>query len=159
MVAEGMVTGDAATVKPPMKTNRKAKPLADGLTKLSESNFRQFMKFTMETDVSDTGGEVAVRGIRTLFANQPRSLRFVLEKLTLDHFCKLCKNCGINYVNNHSKFQCRKALQILASFQKQRKRHGLILLTATERSGRNIVQLVNDIFSNYFFPSAIVEIE
>jgi hypothetical protein len=106
----------------------------------------------METDASETGGEVLVAYEVYLPTSQEV---FDLEKLTLDHLRKLSKNCGINYVNNRSKFQCRKALQILASFQEQRERDGLNLLTATERTNSNIIRLVNVIFSNDFFPSLL----
>lgn len=152
MATEGTVIGDAATGASLKKPKRKAKPLADGLATLNEKNFRQFMKFRMETDASETGGEVLVAYEVYLPTSQEV---FDLEKLTLDHLRKLSKNCGINYVNNRSKFQCRKALQILASFQEQRERDGLILSTATERTSSNIIRLVNVIFSNDFFPSLL----
>ena len=47
-----------------------------------------------------------------------------LTQLTLDQLRKLCKNVGVRYVNNCSKFQCRKALWVLAQYQEQRERDG-----------------------------------
>ena len=61
-----------------------------------------------------------------------------LDKLTLDQLRKLCKNVGVQYVNNCTKFACRKALWILSNHQEQREKDGIRLSTVSERASSNM---------------------
>jgi hypothetical protein len=88
---------------------RKAKELPDELLQLTESTFRKVMKFRLETDPHEMG-EVKVAYEVSLC--QDNNATIELDKLTLDQLRKLCKNVGVQYVNNCTKFACRKALWI-----------------------------------------------
>ena len=74
-----------------------------------------------------------------------------LTKLTLDQLRKLCKNIGIRYVNNCTKFQCRKALCVLANYQEHRERDGTG--TISDKTTGNIIRITNIIFSHEFLDS------
>jgi hypothetical protein len=129
---------------------RKAKELPDELLQLTESTFRKVMKFRLETDPHETG-EVKVAYEVSLC--QDNNATIELDKLTLDQLRKLCKNVGVQYVNNCTKFACRKALWILSNHQEQREKDGIRLSTVSERASSNMVRLVNVVFSHNFFES------
>ena len=74
-----------------------------------------------------------------------------LTKLTLDQLRKLCKNIGKRYVNNCTKFQCRKALCVLANYQEHRERDGTG--TISDKTTGNIIRITNIIFSHEFLDS------
>jgi hypothetical protein len=78
---------------------------------------------------------------------------FALDKLTLDQLRMLCKNVGVRYVNKCSKFQCRKALYILAQYQEQLARDGLKTVAISAMPTNNIVRITNIIFSHEFLDS------
>ena len=90
----------------PAKKARKAKDLPEGLASLTELTFRKALKARLETDSKESGEvtvayEVGLNGEEGVID---------LTKLTLDQLRKFSKNVGVQYVNNCSKFQCRKAL-------------------------------------------------
>jgi hypothetical protein len=79
---------------------------------------------------------------------------FDLQKLNLDQMRKLCCKVGVpQYVNKCNKFQCRKALWILAKFQQECANGNIGFATMTDRMTNNIVRLSNIIFSHEFFES------
>ena len=97
---------------------RKAKELSDGLSQLTESTFRKVMKFRLETDPHETG-EVKV-AYEVSLGQDDATIEF--DKLTLDQLRKLCKNVGVQSVNNCTKFACRKAFCILSNTRSRGKR-------------------------------------
>jgi len=112
------------------------------------------MEFRLETDSHETG-EVMV-AYRAKMAEDNNSAKDdnsanLLDKLTLDQLRRLCRNVGVPYVNKCSKFQCRKALWILANHQEQREKDGARVTTSSERTSSNIVRLCNVIFGHNFF--------
>jgi hypothetical protein len=78
------------------------------------------------------------------------STTFDLNTLTLNHLQKLCKNAGVRYVNKCTKFQCRKALWVLAKYQQQRESGDLTYSTVSEKHTNNIICITNIIFSHKF---------
>ena len=111
------------------------------------------MKFRLETDAQETG-EVMVAYEASLGEDDDdddAATNIQLDKLTADQLRRLCKNVGVQYVNNCTKFACRKALWILANHQEMRERDGVPISTAAERASSNIVRLVNVLFSNNFY--------
>ena len=116
---------------------RKTKELPDGLCLLIEDNFRTVMKFRLETDPHEKG-EVMVAYLVSLNDFDDNDT-IELDKLTLDQLRRLCKNVGVQYVNKCSKFQCRKALWVLANHQEQREKDGVPMLTVSDRTSNNII--------------------
>ena len=130
---------------------RKTKELPDGLLQLTEVNFRTVLKFRLETDPHEKG-EVMV-AYKVVFDENDENKTVDLEKLTLDQLRRLCKNVGVQYVNKCSKFQCRKALWVLAQYQQQREKDGASLSTVSDRTSHNIIRITNVIFSHNFLDS------
>ena len=130
---------------------RKTKDLPECLAYLNEANFKTKLKTRLETDNKDKEGEVMVaykvmleEGVGT----------FDLNTLTLDQMRKLCKNVGVRYVNKCNKFQCRKALWVLAEYQNQKEMESAQnYTTASEKMTNNIVRITNIIFSHDFLES------
>jgi hypothetical protein len=82
--------------EPPTK-KRKTKELPDELSRLTEDNFRKVMKFRLETDSHETGGEVKVAYEVSL-----GDTIVDLTKLTLDQLRQLCRNVGgVQYEQLH----------------------------------------------------------
>jgi hypothetical protein len=132
-----------------IKKKRLVMQLPEGLEKLTEFNFRKAMEFRLETD-SHEQSEVMV-AFRARDPDSPEGEFFELDKLTLDHLRLICRTVGVPYVNKCIKFQCRKALSILARHQDQREKDGAILSTVSERTSVNIIRLCNVIFSHHFY--------
>ena len=127
------------------KKARKAKDLPEGLASLTELTFRKALKARLETDSKESGEvmvayEVGLNGEEGVID---------LTKLTLDQLRKFSKNVGVQYVNNCSKFQCRKALWVLAKYQEQRERSGASI-AVSDKTTNNIIRLTNIIFSHEF---------
>ena len=138
------------------RKNRKNKDLPDALSKLTEVDFRRVLHYRLETDEKEAG-EVMV-AYKATWSNDDnpddiQPVEFDLEKLNLDQLRMLCKNVGIQYVNKCTRFQCRKALWILANHQEQRERLGEPISTVSERASNNIIRLTNVIFSHHFLES------
>ena len=133
----------------PAKKARKAKDLPEGLSSLTELNFRKKINARLETDSKETG-EVMVAFEVVL--NEDEEGAIDLTSLTLDQLRKFCKNVGVQYVNNCSKFQCRKALWVLAQYQEQRERTGATI-AVSDKTTNNIIRLTNMIFSHEFLDS------
>ena len=80
-----------------------------------------------------------------------------LRMLTLDQLRKLCKNVGVRYVNNCNKFQCRKALCVLAKYQEKMERDGAVGTTIiADKTTNNILCITNIIFSHDLLDSFLV---
>ena len=128
-IAEGPPPMAAATRK------RKTKDLPDSLAYLNESNFRFKVKGRLEEDNKDPDGEVMVAYGMELEDDDADGdgSPFELNSLTIDQMRKLCRNVGVSYVNKCTKFQCRKALWVLAKFQEQRNHDGGAVVTASEK--------------------------
>ena len=128
-IAEGPPPTAAATRK------RKTKDLSDSLAYLNESNFRFKVKGRLEEDNKDPDGEVMVAYGMELEDGDADGdgSPFELNSLTIDQMRKLCRNVGVSYVNKCTKFQCRKALWVLAKFQEQRNHDGGVVVTASEK--------------------------
>jgi hypothetical protein len=137
---------------PPTK-KRKTKELPDGLADITETNFRDVLKFRMETDPHETG-EVMV-AYKVAFDENDENKSIDLDKLTLDQLRKLCKNVGAQYVNKCSKFQCRKALWVLAQYRQKREKDGAHVASVLERTSKNIIRITNVIFSHNFLDSLL----
>jgi hypothetical protein len=148
MIAEGPPTA-AATRK------RNTKDLPDSLAYLNESNFRFKVKGRLEEDNKDPDGEVMVAYGMELEDADGDGPPFELNGLTIDQIRKLCRNVGVSYVNKCTKFQCRKALWVLAKFQEQRNHDGGVVVTASKKMTNNLIRLTNIIFSHEFFDSFI----
>jgi hypothetical protein len=85
---------------------------------------------------------------------------FELDKLTLDQLRMLCKNVGIRYVNNYSKFQCRKLLWVLAHDKEgMEKENGTKTLPLLDRRTSNIIRITNIIFSHGFLDSFLLTLK
>jgi hypothetical protein len=138
----------------PAAKKRKTKDLPQELTRLTEENFRKALKFRLETDATEIGGEVEV-AFEVALDDNDGGPTMELDKLTADQLRTLCKNVGVTYVNTKSKFACRKALAILANHISDRERMGVPVSTATERASNNIVRLVNILFSANFYDNFI----
>lgn len=144
-------TTTTANTLPPAK-KRKTKELPQALSRLTESNFRSILKFRLETDTSEKG-EVMV-AYEAVFDEEGDIVEtYDLNKLTLDHLRILCKKVGVQYVNKCSKFQCRKALWVLANYQNQRIRDGASFSTSADRTSTNIIRITNVLFHHNFFDS------
>ena len=137
--------GEAPTKK------RKTKELPDGLSQLTEVNFRKVLKFRWETDPQEKGE--AMVAYKVALDENEENHEFDLDKLTLDQLQRLCRNVGVQYVNKCSKFQCRKALWVLANHQQQREIEGAPITTVSDRSSTNILRITNVIFSHNFLDS------
>jgi hypothetical protein len=140
--------GDTAT-----KKKRASKELPDDLSELNERNFRRSMDFRLETDFYEQS-EVMV-AYRARKPDSPSASFYELDKLTLDNLRRICRNVGVLYVNKCVKFQCRKALWIIAASQEKKEKEGAIVSTATERASCNIIRLCNVLFSHHFFDSLL----
>lgn len=137
----------------PQAKKRKTKELPHWLSRLTEKTFRHAMTFRRETDPNEAGEPlVAFKASLVVGEGDEAETRSIeLNTLTLDQLRRLCRNVGVQYVNQHSKFQCRKALSIHASFQEKTEKEGIELSTVGERADSNIIRLVNVIFSHNFF--------
>jgi hypothetical protein len=81
-----------------------------------------------------------------------------ISSLNRDQIRKLCKNVGLQYINKcSSKFQCCKALWVLAKYQHGRGRDSIAYSTVSDKMTNNIIRLTNIIvlFSHEFFDSFI----
>jgi hypothetical protein len=141
-----MATVDEAPTK-----KRKTKELPERLCQLTETNFRSVVKFRLETDPHEKG-EANV-AYKVAFDDNDENQTFDLDKLTLDQLRRLCKNIGVQYVNKCSKFQCRKAIWVLANHQQQREKDGAPVTTVADRTTNNIIRITNVIFSHNFLDS------
>lgn len=141
------MAGTAETCGEPPTKKRRNKELPGELSRLTEDNFRNVMKFRLETDSHETGE------VKVAYEASFGETIVDLTKLTLDQLRQLCKNVGVQYVNNCTKFQCRKALWILSNHQEQREKDGIPVSSAAERASSTIVRLINVIFSHNFFES------
>ena len=138
----------------PAAKKRKTKDLPQELTRLTEKNFFKALKFRLETDPTEFGGEVQV-AFKVALDDNDDGPTMELDNLTADQLRKLCKNVGVSYVNAKSKFACRKALAILANHRTEQERIGVPVSTATERASNNVVRLVNILFSANFYDNFI----
>jgi hypothetical protein len=73
-----------------------------------------------------------------------------ISSLNLDQIRKLCKNVGLQNINKCSKFQCHKALWVLAKYQQGRERDSIAYSTVSNKMTNNIIHLTNIIFSHEF---------
>jgi hypothetical protein len=136
------------------KKKRVSKELPDGLSELNERNFRRSMDFRLETDFYEQSEVMVAYQARK--PDSPSALFYELDKLTLDNLRRICRNVGVPYVNKCVKFQCRKALWILAASQEKKEKEGAIVSTVvTERASCNIIRLCNVLFSHHFFDSLL----
>jgi hypothetical protein len=71
-----------------------------------------------------------------------------LTSLHLDQLRIFCKKVGVRYVNNCTKFQCRKALNIMAKYVERREKEDGVQVA--DRTDSNIIRLTNIIFSHEF---------
>ena len=134
---------------------RKAKDLPQSLSYLTEDNFRFKIHGRLEADNKDPDGEVMVAHTVDLEEGEGDDSPFELNVLTIDQMRKLCRNVGVSYVNKCNKFQCRKALWVLARYQENRNNDGRVIATANEKMSNNIIRLTNIIFSNEFYDAFI----
>lgn len=113
---------------------RKAKVLPDELSGLTELNFWKVVEFRLETDPQEryevmVAYQVPIKDDNNNKTNEsdvtPKNSYFPLSSLTLDQLRRFCREVGVPYVNKCNKFQCRKALWVLANHHKQREIDGL----------------------------------
>lgn len=140
--------------RPKTIRKRNAKELPESLAYLTENNFRFKVKGRLETDQKDPDGEVMVAYAMDLEEGGDNTA-FELNALTIDQMRKLCRNVGVSYVNKCTKFQCRRALWILARYQENRNRDGRAIPTSSEKTTNNIIRLTNIIFSHEFYDDFI----
>ena len=134
---------------------RKTKDLPQSLTYLTEDNFRFKIHGRLEADSKDPDGEVMVAHTVDVDGDDGGVSTLELNVLTIDQMRKLCRNVGVSYVNKCNKFQCRKALWVLAEYQEKRYNDGRVMATTTEKMTNNIIRLTNIVFSNEFYDSFI----
>ena len=134
---------------------RKTKDLPQSLTYLTEDNFRFKIHGRLEADSKDPDGEVMVVHTVDVDGDDGGVSTLELNVLTIDQMRKLCRNVGVSYVNKCNKFQCRKALWVLAEYQEKRYNDGRVMATTTEKMTNNIIRLTNIVFSNEFYDSFI----
>jgi hypothetical protein len=125
----------------PLK-KRKTKDLPSVIASLTEANFRHSLKTRIETDPKESG-EVMVA-----FAVEVAGVTVDLTSLHLDQLRIFCKRVGVRYVNNCTKFQCRKALNIMANYMERREREDGVQVV--DRTDSNIIRLANIVFSHEF---------
>ena len=138
------------------KGKRVTKDLPDGLSELTEANFRKSMLFRLEADPKLQGAsKVAFKWkLRSDCDDEDETTQFDMDKgLTLDQLRRFCRMVGCPCAHNCNKYQCRKALAILANHQDRRERDGEKFSTVSERATNNIVRLTNILFSNNFLDS------
>jgi hypothetical protein len=150
---ETIVEDNVPTVATARK--RKAKDLPQSLSYLTEDNFRFKIHGRLEADNKDPDGEVMVAHTVDLEEGEGNDSLFELNVLTIDQMRKLCRNVGVSYVNKCNKFQCRKALWVLARYQENRNNDGHVIATASDKMSNNIIRLTNIIFSNEFYDAFI----
>lgn len=135
------------------KKKRVTKDLPDGLSELTEANFRKSMLFRLEADPKSPGENMVAYKwkLRSDCNDEDETTQFDLEKgLTLDQLRQFCRKVGCPFIHTCNKYQCRKALAILANHQERRERDGEKFSTVSERATNNIVRMTNIIFSNNF---------
>ena len=122
------------------KKKRANKELPPAFSKLNEKNFKEFMEFRVEEeqDPSEPGETMVAYSVKIRNEDGVSDTKYELTKFTLDQLRLLARNLGVSYVNKCNKFQCRKALWILANHQEALERDGERLSTATERSSSNL---------------------
>ena len=135
-----------ATASDPTPTKkRKIKELPLGLAELNKDNFRDKITGRFETDNKEDG-EIKV----AYQAKLSDGSTVDLSQLTLDQLRKLCRQVGCSYVNKCNKFQCRKAIWILASYQLKIEHDGSTVKIGTDKTTNNIVRITNILFSSDF---------
>jgi hypothetical protein len=134
---------------------RKTKDLPQSLSYLTEDNFRFKIHGRLEADNKDPEGEVMVAHTVDEEGGEGDDSMFELNVLTIDQMRKLCRNIGVSYVNKCNKFQCRKALWVLAKYQENRNNDGHVMATAPEKMSNKIIQLTNIIVGNEFYDAFI----
>jgi hypothetical protein len=134
------------------KKKRATKELPPAFSKLNEKNFKEFMEFRVEEehDPSEPGETMVAYSVKIRNEDGVSDTQYELTKFTLEQLRRLARNLGVSYVNKCNKFQCRKALWILANHQEALERDGERLSTATERSSSNTIRLCNILFSGEF---------
>lgn len=150
VVSQRLCTLTMATTAPDIAKKRKAKDLPVELLAFNESNFHKQIKARLETDTKESGEVMVAFEITVAACNGT----YDLTTLTLDQLRKFSKNVGCQYVNKCTKFQCRKALWVLAQYQNKREKDGLDVSTPTSnKSTCNVIRLTNIIFSHEFLDS------
>ena len=108
----------AETTPPPAKKAKKTKKastsaapptLPDEFDFLCRETYHKFMKFRGESEQTEGDNDIMVAYAVVMGKDKPD---FELTGLTSAQLCLLCKNVGIKYVKQKTKFQCRKALEI-----------------------------------------------
>ena len=139
---------------PAAPKKRKTKDLPDCLSFLNENNFKTFLNARLETDQNEMDGVVMVAYAFSLQGEGEGTTTLDLSTLNLDQMRKLCRKVGVKYANKCTKFNCRKAMSILAEYQEQRESDSLPFAgTLSDRMTTNIVRLTNIIFSHEFLDS------
>jgi hypothetical protein len=153
MASTASTATSADNTQSAIKARRKSKDLPLCLAYLTEANFQTQIKARLETDNKDQSGEVMVAYEFKLEGDDEATIE--ISSLNLDQIRKLCKNVGLQYINKCSKFQCRKALWVLAKYQQGRERDSIAYSTVSDKMTNNIIRLTNIIFSHEFFDSFI----
>ena len=125
---------------------RKTKALPEGLLKLHRGNFRKALKARLETD-SKEPGEVMVAYEVVVVEGDNTEKKIVLDELTLDQLRMLCRKIGVRYVNNCTKFQCRKALWRLANVPEPDPAAVVVVAAFSDTMTSNIVRIANILLS------------
>lgn len=128
---------------------RKVKGLPPGLDQLTGSgDFWKSLKFRLETDGKEPGEQMVA--YEACFDDDDNIPSVLLEKLTLDQLRTLARNVGCHYVHKCTKFNCRKALWVLANHHQQREKDGAPMSIESDRTTSNIIRISNVIFSHVF---------
>jgi hypothetical protein len=109
------------------KKKRATKVLPPAFSKLNEKNFKEFMEFRVEEehDPSEPGETMVAYSVKIPNEDGVSDTKYELTKFTLDQLRLLARNLGVSYVNKCNKFQCRKALWILANHQEALERDAI----------------------------------
>lgn len=118
----------------PTPSKKKVKGLPLDLGALNKHNFHEKIRSLYKTNVKEDGEVMVVHEVQ--FEGDNNALN--LTDLTLDQLQQFCKDVGVTYENNHTKFQCRKALLILVNYQIQREQDNKRIVLV-DKTTNNIV--------------------
>ena len=131
---------------------RKSKPLPEKLAQMTDRNF-EYIQCTLEVDPNDKEGK-GEQNVATTVTFPPDKEAgapqiFTIKSLiTLDQIRKFCKILGIKYVNNCTKFQCRRAIAVLLEYGQANDGNGRRF--NEDRRQNTIIRITNVVFCSEF---------
>ena len=132
---------------------RKLKPLPEKLARMTDRNF-ELIQCALEVDPNDKDNK-GEQNVATTVTFPPdveggSPVIYKIHSLTLDQIRKFCKLLGIKYVNNCTKFQCRRAIAVLLEYGQTLPNDGSPRRFNEDRRVNTIIRITNVVFSSKF---------